>query len=157
MSTYTQEELNAIVKEKSELSFKAGLEKGKGSADTSSLTQKIEVLEATLKAKDEKLGEATKLLKPFQEKEQFEKDQASFIASNGKEDIDLSDYNYSKYKQEDGSIDFKAFLEKHPSLAKEQKEIKKDPTLEKEQAEDEVRKSLRDEREYQIDAKLANV
>lgn len=63
--TYTQDEVDKLIKEKAELSFKAGLEKGKVDDDTKAKLEKLAELE-------KKEQEAQEVIAK-QEQEEFEK------------------------------------------------------------------------------------
>lgn len=103
--------------------------KAKESSNDNSSSKELEKALATLKEKEEALVQAQNELKPLKEKDRFEQVVKSYNESlKGKEGIDLSNYNYHKFENEDGEIDWDGFLEANPHL-KQAREIKKDPTL----------------------------
>lgn len=151
--TYTQAELDAIVKEKSELSFRAGLEKGKGSVDNSSVDE-LNNLKKAFQEKEEALKEVQNKLRPYEEKEKQFKLFEDFKKANGREDVDLTDYNLSKYQKEDNTTDWDGFFKKNPSLRKEVV-VKKDSTLEVSREDIEVEKKSQEQ--YQKETLIKNV
>lgn len=151
--TYTQAELDAIVKEKSELSFRAGLEKAKGNVDNSSATE-LENLKKAIKEKEDALKEAQNKLRPYEEKEQQLKMFEDFKKANGREDVDLTDYNLSKYQKEDKTMDWDGFFKKNPTLKKEVV-VKKDSTLEV--SREAIESEKKSQEQYQKETLIKNV
>lgn len=117
----------------------------------------LEKLQKELQEKEEALKGLQKELAPFKEKEAIKKDIASFKEAKGKEDIDITDYNYKKYINADGIIEWDKFFEKHPSLREEEKSINKDQTLELQESQDLEDEIKHDIEELNKDSKLANV
>lgn len=151
----TQEELDKLIQDKADLSFKAGLEKGKSKDTTSS--EELEKLQKQLKEKEEALKGVQNELKPFKEKA-YLKSLTKELAETkkAKEGVDISNYNLKKFEGEEGKIDWDKFLEANQHLKTEQKEIKKDTTLDANG--NVIVKTADEEAEEAIkDAKLLNV
>lgn len=129
----SQEQLDKIIQDKADSSFKAGLAKGASSNSSTEELQKakdtIARLEEESKSKDTELKNALAELTPFKEQKQFEEDFNGFKEAGGLGDIDLSDYNYTKFKNEDGAIDWDKFFEKQPHLKTKEEKPQPDGTL----------------------------
>lgn len=151
----SQEQLDKIIQEKADQSFKAGLDKGRNSTESSS--EELEALRAEKKALEEKFNSAQQELKPYKEKEQYKADYASYIESGlGEKEVDLTNYNYKKFTKEDGKVDWEGFLEANQHLKVEKKPVETDITLEaQKRAEEELRKEL--ESSYTKDKKLSSL
>lgn len=128
--------------------------KAKSSLGHSS-SEELDKLKQAIKEKEEALKATMTELKPYKEKEAYKKDLESFKATKkAKVNVDLSNYNYKKFSNEDGQVNWDKFLEANPHL-KVEKEIKVDNTLEVQDKE--VQQVKDDFEKIKEDSKLMNL
>lgn len=148
-----------VIQTKADSSFKAGLDKGKESgSSTEELTNaKNTIARLEKEAQDfkQKAEVLEKELTPYKQEQQYKQDFEDFKKAGGKADVELSDFNYGKYKTEDGKIDWTKFLEKQSGLKAET--LPNDPTLNKQPKVTEIEDIKKEMEEAKVAQKLSNV